>query len=86
MHITLVYIVLRSTVKHPGAHNQQHPEKSHEVAMVLEPNAVADPGAMVIETGYTAVADRTVLGTYGTTHQASRAEGGGLKSNATTLR
>lgn len=86
MHITLVYIVLGSAVKHPGAHDQQHPEKSHEVAMVLEPNAVAHPGAMMIKTGYTTVAYRAVLGTYGTTHQASRAEGGGLKSNATTLR
>lgn len=60
-HIALIHVVLGASVQHPGAHNQQHPQESHKVTVVLQPDAVAHPGAVVIKPRYTAITHGAVL-------------------------
>ena len=68
VYIANVNIISTTAIQHPGAHDQQHPEKAHKVGMILEANAIAHPRAMMIETCHTAIADAAVFGAYGTTH------------------
>jgi hypothetical protein len=52
---------LEASVQHENAHDQQHDEEQHEMAVVPVANAVIDPGAVVIKLGHTSVAGRAVL-------------------------
>jgi len=54
--------------------------------MVLQPDAVAHPRTVVIESRHTAIAHGAVFGPNRAAHQATGAEGGGLKADSTSLR